>query len=149
MLLSRNFCQKKGESHFHTVQHTTQCGKYGNLLSRIFGKYFVKVTVLLKKSPNSWFDEIFFSESKFSFSRTVHHVQLLWKTEKFIKKMILWNHLFHKTVTFTLPTLIFHDPIVTLLILFLWNFLYRKSLNLSIRRDYQSTLFPILESWAY
>ena len=42
------------------------CGNYGNLLSRIFGKNFVKVTDLPKKSLNSWFDEIFFfSESKF------------------------------------------------------------------------------------
>ena len=39
----------------------SQCGNYGNLLSHIFGKNFVKVTFLLK----SWFDEIFFGESKF------------------------------------------------------------------------------------
>ena len=36
-----------------------------NLLSLIFGKNFVKLTFLLKKSLNSWFDEIFFGESKF------------------------------------------------------------------------------------
>ena len=30
-----------------------------------FGKNFVKVTVLLKKLLNKWFDEIFFTESKF------------------------------------------------------------------------------------
>ena len=34
--------------------HTPQCENYGNLLSRIFGKNFVKVTVLLiKKILNS------------------------------------------------------------------------------------------------
>ena len=42
-----------------------QCGNYGNLLSRIFGKKFVKLTDLLKELLNSWFDGIFFSESKF------------------------------------------------------------------------------------
>ena len=44
---------------------STQCGNYENLLPHIFGKNFVKVIVLLKKSLNSWFDEIFFSERKF------------------------------------------------------------------------------------
>ena len=33
---------------------------YGNSLSHIFGKYFVKVTVLLNNLLESWFDEIFF-----------------------------------------------------------------------------------------
>ena len=39
---------------------TAQCGNYGNSLSHIFGKNFVKVTVLLNKLLNKWFDEIFF-----------------------------------------------------------------------------------------
>ena len=41
------------------------CGNYGNSLSRIFGKNFVKVTVLLKKLLKSWFHEIFFGEREF------------------------------------------------------------------------------------
>ena len=32
---------------------SSQCGNYGNLLSLIFGKNFVKLTFLLKKSLNS------------------------------------------------------------------------------------------------
>ena len=36
-----------------------QCGNYRNSLSHFFGKNFVKVTVLLQKLLNSWFDEIF------------------------------------------------------------------------------------------
>ena len=35
---------------------TAQCGKYGNLLSRFFGKNFVKAMHLLNKSLKSWFD---------------------------------------------------------------------------------------------
>ena len=31
------------------VSKTAQCGNFGNLLSRIFGKNFVKATFLLKK----------------------------------------------------------------------------------------------------
>ena len=51
-LLWRNFCEK--------IVAWAQCGNYGNSLSRIFGKNFVKVTVLLNKLVKSWFDEIFF-----------------------------------------------------------------------------------------
>ena len=50
-LLSRNFCRKSVRlkfHNFHTV-HTTQCGNYGNLLPRFFGKNFVKATHLLNK----------------------------------------------------------------------------------------------------
>ena len=43
--------------NFHIAQW---CGNFGNLLSRIFSKNFVKATFLLKKLLNSWFDEIFF-----------------------------------------------------------------------------------------
>ena len=38
----------------------SQCGDFMNLLSRIFGKSFVKATFLLKKLLKTWFDEIFF-----------------------------------------------------------------------------------------
>ena len=38
---------------------------YGNFLSIIFGKNFVKLTVLLNKLLKSWFDELFFGEKKF------------------------------------------------------------------------------------
>ena len=70
-LLSRNFCQNIFREINVLLKNFTmncltkkldgaQCGNYGNLLSRIFGKIFVKVTGLLKKLLNSWFDEIFF-----------------------------------------------------------------------------------------
>jgi len=38
---------------------STQCGNYRNCLTRIFGKYFVKVTVLLSILLKSRFDGIF------------------------------------------------------------------------------------------
>ena len=37
----------------------TQCGNCGNLLLLLFGKHFMKVTILLKKLLNNWFDKIF------------------------------------------------------------------------------------------
>ena len=40
-LLSRNFCQKSVR-----VNYSTQCGNYRNLLSRFFGKKFVKATLI-------------------------------------------------------------------------------------------------------
>ena len=55
--------------HLGIVQHFITVWKLRNFtlsLSRIFGENLVKVTVKLKKSLNSWFDEIFFCESKFS-----------------------------------------------------------------------------------
>ena len=55
-LLSRNFCQKSVRENFCNFNTV------GNLLLRIFGKNFVKVTVLLKKLLKSWFDEIFCDE---------------------------------------------------------------------------------------
>ena len=43
----------------HNVENAQQCGNYRNSLSRIFGKNFVKVTVLLNNLLlKSWFDEI-------------------------------------------------------------------------------------------
>ena len=51
--ISTNYCiMEKYAQHY---------GNYGYSLWHFFGKNFVKPTVLLKK----WFDEIFFSESKF------------------------------------------------------------------------------------
>ena len=45
-----NFLVKKQRFHEIFVHFSnTQCGNYGNSLSRIFGKNFVKVSVLLKK----------------------------------------------------------------------------------------------------
>ena len=41
-----------------------KCGNYGNLLSQLFGKNFVKTTFSLLKLLKSWFDEIFFLNSK-------------------------------------------------------------------------------------
>ena len=43
-----------------------QCGNYGNSLSRIFGKNFVKVAVLLNRLLKSWFHEIFFRWKRIS-----------------------------------------------------------------------------------
>ena len=69
-------------TYYNTIQfhvknsanwRVTQCGNYGNLLSRIFSKDFVKVTVLLKKLLKSWFDEIFFGEGEVSFSH-IHEI---------------------------------------------------------------------------
>ena len=37
-----------------------QCGNYGIFLSCIFGKNFVKPTVLIKKLLKCWFDDLFF-----------------------------------------------------------------------------------------
>ena len=44
-----------------------QCGNYGNLLSRFFGKNFVKATYLLNKSLKSWFDGKFLVRVNFWF----------------------------------------------------------------------------------
>ena len=56
-LLSRNSCGKSVRAHC--------CRNCRNFLSHFFRKNFVKAMVLLKKLLNSWFDEIFFRESKF------------------------------------------------------------------------------------
>ena len=59
--------------------HSTQCGNYGNSLSRIFDKYSVKVTVLLNKLQKSWFDEKKnLAREKFSFFH-----QTAWKLREF------------------------------------------------------------------
>ena len=67
-LFLRNFCEKMWEriSEISTLC-SAHCGNYGNLLSRSFGKNFVKVTVLLKKLLNSWFDEKISVRINFSF----------------------------------------------------------------------------------
>ena len=45
---------------------TAQCENYGNSLSRIFDKNFVKATFLLKELVKSWFHKIFFRWERFS-----------------------------------------------------------------------------------
>ena len=42
------------------ASHSAHCGNYGNSLSLIFGKFFVKLAILLNKLLKSWFDETFF-----------------------------------------------------------------------------------------
>ena len=49
----------KEENFFVFTQvFITQCGNYGNLLSRFFGKNFVKAKHLLNKLLKSWFDSL-------------------------------------------------------------------------------------------
>ena len=50
-LLNKNILWKTPRYLWNNL--VTQCGNYGNLLSRIFGKNFVKVMVLLKKLLNT------------------------------------------------------------------------------------------------
>ena len=64
---------------FHTAETVSQCGNYGNSLSHIFVKNFVKVTVLLNKLLKSWFDEIIFRWERISLFSTLW----VWKNEKF------------------------------------------------------------------
>ena len=45
--------------------YCAQCGNYCDLVSHIFGKNFVKVTFLPKKSLKSRFDEKIFGETEF------------------------------------------------------------------------------------
>ena len=56
--LTKSFFSEKIEKVTRT--QCAQCGNYGNSLPHIFGKNFVKVTVLLNKLLNKCFDEIFF-----------------------------------------------------------------------------------------
>ena len=77
-LLLSPICRKNSVKSKHLLRN------HGILLSLIFGKNFVKATFLLKKSLNSWFDEIFFRWEKISVISTVWHCELtLWKNEKF------------------------------------------------------------------
>ena len=46
------------------IEYKKQCGNYGNLLSTLFDKNYVKTMVILKKFLNRWFDEIFFRLDK-------------------------------------------------------------------------------------
>ena len=57
-------------------QYSAQCDNSGNLLSRFFGKNFVKAPFLLKKLLNSWFDEIFFQWEGISRFSTLCYVDL-------------------------------------------------------------------------
>ena len=44
----------------YTTKQVLQCGNFGNSLSHIFDKNFMKTTFLLRKLLKRWFDEIFF-----------------------------------------------------------------------------------------
>ena len=57
--------KKFGQINYLLSYFFTQCGNYGNLLSRFFGKNFVEATHLLNKSLKSWYDGKNFGESKF------------------------------------------------------------------------------------
>ena len=57
-LISRKIWVTEKFYNFHIAW--AQCGNYGNSLSQIFDKNYVKAMVLLKKLLNSWFDEFFF-----------------------------------------------------------------------------------------
>ena len=54
-IFPKKICESTVRSTVHSVW------KLRNLLSLFFGKNFVKVTLLLKKLLNSWFDDFFFS----------------------------------------------------------------------------------------
>ena len=89
-LLSRDFCQK-----CVSWERISEISTVWNLLPQFFGKNYAKVTVLLKKLLNSWFDEIFF----FGGSRFFNfpHWELgsnsvtLWKNQKFTLTKIRWE----------------------------------------------------------
>ena len=76
ILLNKTFTvliSRKNSNHFAKILRDKNssisilwCGNYGNSLSGIFGKNFVKVTVLLNKLLKSWFDEIFFRWERIS-----------------------------------------------------------------------------------
>ena len=101
ILLPRFLC---GSESF--VFPRSQCENYGNLLSHICGKNFVKITVLLKKLLYSWFDGKNFGESKsFIFLhcdslRTYYTVWKLWKfTVTHLWQKFRENNVFAKEVT--------------------------------------------------
>ena len=92
-MLSRDFCEKSVRENFynfHTVSHA-QCGNYANSLSRIFGENFVKITVLLNKLLNSWFDEIFLWWERISRFSTVNCLLLrtLQSKKYFVKSTLV------------------------------------------------------------
>ena len=69
--------------------HNAQCGNYGNLLLRIFGKSFVKVTVLLNKLLLKeliwrnifWWERIYRFSTMFVYTKNISWNQfLLWFT---------------------------------------------------------------------
>ena len=96
-LISRNFAKKVGHKAIWVSE--PQCGNYGNSLSRIFGKNFVKVTILLNKLLKSWFDEIFFRWERISRFSTLWgvHSGKRRKCLGFVTK-IPWNRLYYKLI---------------------------------------------------
>ena len=102
--------KKKSENKFPWLSHRSL--EITGILSCIFGKNFVKVTVLLNKLLKSWFDEIFFGESKFFIF--LHCVMEIYCTfwQKFresnvfskqITKELIWRNIFlwHRILHFS------------------------------------------------
>ena len=93
-LVSRNFCEKS----LTVISCDSQCGNYGNSLSRIFRKNFVKVTVLLNRLLKSWFDEIFLWWERISRSSTLcdfhdHNIVEHFARVKKLRQIILtWKY---------------------------------------------------------
>ena len=96
---------RKFTIHSSVESTVTQYGNYGNSLSRIFGKYFVKVMDLLNKLLKSWFDEIFFRWewiSRFStlwviYSHTLNYGQKFRVNNGFTKEVteeLIWRNIF-------------------------------------------------------
>ena len=91
---------------FHTCVYLSQCENYGNSLSRIFGKNFVKVTVLPMKLLNKWFDEIFFGKSKFPwFQHCVLHSTHCGKTRNSLSQNIFFRQI-NSLVTYLVKPLL-------------------------------------------
>ena len=86
------FDEKILRDSFRFLHCVPQCVEITGILWRIFGKNFVKLTVLLNKLLKSWFHEIFFRWERIPDSRNFHTVLLLtlWKIpwNQFISQII-------------------------------------------------------------
>ena len=98
---------KKAEKYDHAEKNfreinsveTPQCGNYGNSLSRICGKNFVKLTVLLNNLLKSWFDEIFFCWERISRFSTVWFRNFENLLSRFLdKNFVKTTHLLNKLI---------------------------------------------------
>ena len=95
------------ESFKQVRRQIAQCGNCGNLFSHLFGKKFVKVTVLLKQLLSSRFDEIFSQwEQIFHFSTLCAPSAQCGKTRnlvspKNISSTRYYTSFFSKNVSFT------------------------------------------------
>ena len=83
-LISRNFCQKYVREIFRNFHNVAQCENYRKFFSRIFGKNFVKATVLLKKSLDSWFDGIFLQWEYCKFDTYFCTLCTVWNTRNLL-----------------------------------------------------------------